>query len=278
MARPLRLQCEHALYHVTSRGNARQAIVKTQADRQAFLDGLAQVVDRFGWRCHAYCLMNNHYHLLVETPNPNLSQGMRQLNGPYTQGFNRRHRRVGHVFQGRFKAILVERESHLLELCRYVVLNPVRARMVEHPEDWTWSNYRATAGLEPCPPFLEVTWTWEQLAVRPSTAQRRYQVFVAQGIGHESPWEHLRGQVYLGDETFVAKHQPGKRLQEIARQQTHAVRPRLSTLLPRTNQSPLAIAEAYRIHGYRMREIANHVGLHYSTISRRIRQIEKERT
>ena len=167
MASPLRLQFEHALYHVTSRGNARQAIVKTQADRQAFLDGLAQVVDRFGWRCHAYCLMNNHYHLLVETPFPNLSQGMRQLNGPYTQGYNRRHRRVGHVFQGRFKAILVEREVHLLELCRYVVLNPVRAHLVDHPEDWAWSNYRATAGLESGPPFLHIAWTWNSLGSVP---------------------------------------------------------------------------------------------------------------
>ncbi len=278
MARPLRLQFEHALYHVTSRGNARQAIVKTQADRQAFLACLAQVVDRFAWQCHAYCLMNNHYHLLVETPHPNLSQGMRQLNGPYTQGFNRRHRRVGHVFQGRFKAILVEREAHLLELCRYVVLNPVRAQMVKHAEEWAWSNYRATAGLEPCPPFLDVAWTWEQLAVRPATAQRRYQAFVAQGLGYESPWEQLRGQVYLGDAAFVAKHQPNKRLQEIARQQTHAHRPRLSMLLPRNNRSPQDIATAYRTHGYRMREIAAHVGLHYSTISRRIRQAEDART
>jgi len=278
MARPLRLQFEHALYHVTSRGNARQAIVKTVADRQAFLDGLAHVVDRFGWRCHAYCLMNNHYHLLVETPMPNLSQGMRQLNGPYTQGFNRRHRRVGHVFQGRFKAILVERDAHLLELCRYVVLNPVRAQLVEQPADWVWSNYRATAGLEPCPPFLEVAWTWEQFGVRPTTAQRRYQTFVAHGIGKPGPWEHLRGQLYLGDDRFVAKHQPGQALKEITRQQTHPIRPRLSALLRRKNTPKQALADAYRTHGYRMREIADHLGLHYSTVSRWIRQAELETT
>ncbi len=278
MARPLRLQFEHALYHVTSRGNARQAIVKTQADRQAFLDGLAQVVDRFGWRCHAYCLMNNHYHLLVETPFPNLSQGMRQLNGPYTQGYNRRHRRVGHVFQGRFKAILVEREVHLLELCRYVVLNPVRAHLVDHPEDWAWSNYRATAGLESGPPFLHIAWTWGQLGARPCTAHRRYKTFVAEGIGKPGPWEHLRGQLYLGDEAFVAKHQPGQKRQEISRRQTLAVRPRLSTLLSRKAPQPVAIAEAYRIHGYRMREIAEFLRIHYSTVSRRVRQAEEERT
>ena len=116
MARPLRIEFFHAIYHVTSRGNARQRIVKADADRQAWLRVLAQVISRFGWRCHAYCLMDNHFHLLIETPEPNLSRGMRQLNGVYTQVFNRRHQRVGHLFQGRFAAILVEKNPHLLEL------------------------------------------------------------------------------------------------------------------------------------------------------------------
>ena len=203
---------------------------------------------------------------------------MRPLNGPFTQGFNRRHRRVGHVFQGRFKAILVERETHLLELCRYVVLNPVRAHLVDQPEDWAWSSYGATAGLEPSPPFLDVGWTWEQFGVRPATAQRRYQTFVAEGLGKPGPWEHLRGQLYLGSETFVTKHQPGQSLKEISRQQTVAVRPRLSTLLPKQDTPRQAIAGAYRTHGYQMREIADYLGLHYSTVSRRIRQAEEDGT
>jgi len=189
MARPLRLQFPNALYHVTSRGNARQKIVRHDADRQAWLAALAQVVTRFGWRCYAYWLMNNHYHLLVETPSPNLAQGMRQLNGPYTQGFNRRHRQVGHVFQGRYKAILVEREAHFLALCRYVVLNPVRARLVAQPEDWAWSSYRATAGLAEGPPYLTVEGIWEQFGARPTMAIRRYRAFVAEGIGEQGPWD-----------------------------------------------------------------------------------------
>jgi putative transposase len=130
MARPLRLEFAGAIYHLTSRGNARQKVFFSDADRELFLSTLAGVVSRYGWFCHAYCLMANHYHLLIETPKANLSIGMRQLNGIYTQSFNRRHNRVGHLFQGRFKAIVVERESHLLELCRYIVLNPRRVKAV----------------------------------------------------------------------------------------------------------------------------------------------------
>jgi putative transposase len=124
MACPLRL--EFAVYHLTSRGNGRQKIFFTDTDRELFLGTLAHVVSRYGWLCHAYCLMNNHYHLLIETPKRNLSIGMHQLKGNNSQASNRRHKRVGHLFQGRYKAILVEKEAHLLELCRYVVLNPLR--------------------------------------------------------------------------------------------------------------------------------------------------------
>jgi REP element-mobilizing transposase RayT len=158
MARPLRIEFAGALYHVTSRGNERRAIFFSDDDRLAFLGILADVVDRFNWLCHAYCLMTNHYHLLVETADANLSKGMRQLNGVYTQYVNRTHQRVGHLFQGRFKGILVQRDSYLLELARYIVLNPVRAGMVSHPADWPWSSYRGTVGLEEPPAFLTTDW------------------------------------------------------------------------------------------------------------------------
>ena len=156
MARPLRVEFPHAVYHLTSRGNARQNIVRDDRDRAAWLAVLDQVIERFGWLCHASCLRDNHYHLVVETPRPNVSGGMRQLNGVYTQQFNRRHRRVGHLLQGRFKAILVEKDPHLLELCRYVVLNPVRAGLVARPERWCWSSYRATVGAAAVPGYLTV--------------------------------------------------------------------------------------------------------------------------
>ena len=126
MTRPLRIEFPGGVYHITSRGNGQQEIFLTEADRELFLDLLGQAIDRFQWLCHAYCLMANHYHLLIETPEANLSRGMRHLNGVYTQRFNRQHQRGGHVFQGRYKAIVVQKDSHLLALCRYVVLNPGR--------------------------------------------------------------------------------------------------------------------------------------------------------
>jgi REP element-mobilizing transposase RayT len=132
MARPLRIEFAGALYHVTARGDRQENIFVTDADRISFLEILKQVVERFNWLVHAYCLMDNHYHLLVETPDGNLGQGMRQLNGVFTQTSNRNHNRVGHVFQGRYKAILIQKDSYLLELSRYIVLNPVRARMVKY--------------------------------------------------------------------------------------------------------------------------------------------------
>jgi putative transposase len=142
MARPLRIEYPGAMYHITSRGNARPPVFDDDRDRRAFLMILEDVVRRYHWLCHAFCLMDNH--LLVETVNGNVCLGMRHLNGVYTQAFNRRHHRVGHVFQGRFTSVLVEQASSLLELCRYVVLNPVRAGIVKHPGAYKWSSYQAT--------------------------------------------------------------------------------------------------------------------------------------
>ncbi len=161
MARPLRLNFAGGVYHVTARGNERKALVRDDRDRARFVDTLAQMVQQYRVACHAWVLMTNHYHLLLETPTPNLSLAIRHLNGVYTQAFHRRHRRVGHLFQGRFKAIVVEKEAHLLELCRYVVLNPARAGLVAHPRRYGWSSYRATAGEAPVPSWLTVDWTLE---------------------------------------------------------------------------------------------------------------------
>ena len=154
MSRPIRIEFSGALYHVTSRGDRREAIYEDDVDRERFLSVLGQVSEDFNWVCHAWCLMDNHYHLLIETPDGNLSKGMRQLNGVYTQYSNRRHRRVGHLFQGRYKAILIDGDSYLLELARYVVLNPVRAGMVKGPGEWPWSSYLAMVGKQSSPPWL----------------------------------------------------------------------------------------------------------------------------
>ena len=264
-----------AVYHVTSRGNARQDIVRDDRDRMQFLTLLAHVVDRYGWLCHAYCLMDNHYHLLIETPQPNLSLGMRQLNGRYTQVYNRQHARVGHLFQGRFTAILVEKEAHLLELCRYVVLNPVRAKLAPHPRQWAWSSYRATVGETKAPAWLTTDWILGQFGARVGLSRERYRTFVAEGRGGPRPWGQLTGQIYLGSEAFVAQHQPDRVIRDIPRRQTQAHRPSLRVLFQRKGESAQLIHTAYRRYGYRLVEIADHLGVHAATVSRRLKQAEQ---
>ncbi len=203
VSRPLRLEHAGALWHVTARGNERRPIFRDDADRREFLDVLARVVTLFRWRLHAWVLMGNHYHLLLETPEPTLSRGMRQLNGSFTQRFNRRHGRVGHLFQGRFHSVLVEKDSHLLELARYVVLNPVRAGLSKTAAGWPWSSFRATAGLERPPAWLETRATLEAFGTQRGRALERYRAFVSDG--HRSrydPWEQVQGQIYLGGDRF----------------------------------------------------------------------------
>lgn len=280
MSRPLRIAFPGAIYHVTSRGNARAAIFIDNDDKQQFLQLLAFCVVRFNWVCHAYCLMDNHFHLLIETPDANLQEGMRQLNGSYTQRFNRGHGRVGHLFQGRYKAILVERDSYLLELCRYLVLNPVRANMVAHAGQYPWSSYQATAGLATCPDWLHTDWLLGQFAKRKSNAQKKYSQFVIEGVQSESPWKKLQGQVLLGDTSFVDLLRPYLNGQEkhveVPKAQRLIARPSLATLF--ADDIPLnklkrdeSIRRAYSQHGYSMAEIGRFVGLHYSAVSRIVR-------
>lgn len=281
MARPLRLEFPGAIYHITSRGNARLPIFEDDPDRQRFLFILQEVVKRFNWLCHAYCLMDNHYHLVVETVDGNLSQGMRHLNGVYTQDFNRRHNRTGHVFQGRYKSILVEREGYLLELCRYVVLNPVRAGEVSQPGEYPWSSYRGTAGLGKVPPFLSADWILGQFAGRRPEAQSRYRRFVLAGTGEPSLWEKLRAQCILGTEEFIGKIKPALEdkfhLSEIPRRERLVSRPSLERLLEKgqpknKRERNEAILSAHLEYGYSLLEIARHVGLHYTTISKIVKQ------
>lgn len=228
MARQLRLEFAGALYHVTARGNARQAIYADDQDRAHFLDLLAREIVQQRWRCYAYCLMDNHYHVLLETPEPTLSQGMRRLNGRYTQSFNRRHARVGHVLQGRFKSILVDKESYFLELSRYIVLNPVRAQVVRTPQEWPWSSYPATVGMRQAPDWLAVDEVLGFFDREARAAQRAYRQFVREGIGQPSPWAKLRGQIFLGSDTFLARMERclrGKPVANVPVAQTQPCRP-----------------------------------------------------
>ncbi len=279
MARPLRIEYPGALYHVTSRGDRQEAIFDDDQDRIAFLDVLGEVVSRFRWRCHAYCLMGNHYHLMIETPEANLSKGMRQLNGVFTQGSNRRHKRSGHLFQGRYKAIHVDRNSYFLELARYIVLNPVRAAIVRHPHLWAWSSYSATTGTFPAPVWLTTDDLLAEFGKRGAGARRKYQQFIEEGMGAESIWKDLKAQIYLGDEDFVEQMRGklGGRDEDvnIPRVQQRGPAPKLGTIRRQHKNRDDAIQAAYETGAYSYQQIAKEFGVHFTTVGRIVRQSMK---
>ena len=276
MARPLRIEFSGALYHVTSRGDRRESIFEDDEDRLMFLQTLAEVVQRFNWLCHGYCLMTNHYHLIVETPDANLSKGMRHLNGVFTQASNRRHKRAGHLFQGRFKGILVDKDNYLLELSRYVVLNPVRADMVKQPMQWKWSSYGAMVGQVPVLSWLTVDTILVQFGKRRTNAQQRYKDFVKQGIKSGSIWSELRQQIFLGDEKFVKQMQRKVGIQgdelSIPLAQRRAPAPSIAQIAAKYPDRNKAIATAYSTGVYSYREIGQHFGLHIATVGRVVRE------
>jgi REP element-mobilizing transposase RayT len=204
MARPLRIEFPGAVYHVTSRGNERRSIFRCDRDRKAFLGFLASAIGRFGWSVTAWVLMSNHFHLVIQTPEPNLSRGMQWLNGSYAAWFNARHQRSGHLFQGRFKAILIEKESYFSEVLRYVVLNPVRAGIVNSPEAYRWSSYRATVGLDSAPEWLDTTAVLTGFDDDHSVAQVRYRDFVFDRIeSTDCLWDQLTNGMYLGTDQWA---------------------------------------------------------------------------
>jgi REP element-mobilizing transposase RayT len=274
MARPLRIEFPGALYHITTRGDRHEAIYADDDDREAFLQRLGQVVRDFNWICDAYCLMTNHYHLVIETPDGNLSQGMRQLNGVFTQYSNRRHQQTGHLFQGRFKAILVDGDAYWLELARYVVLNPVRAGMVADPGEWPWSSHRPMIGRAPTPKWLAKDRLLAAFDRRRPTAVRHWKRFVAEGIGAESIWRHLNQQAFLGDDAFVTRSlNQAKTANDIniPKIQRRPPPPSLETIAQKHPDRDDAIVAAYATGGYSYQEIGAHFGLHFTTVGRIVR-------
>ena len=266
MSRPLRLEFPGALYHVTSRGNGRKNIYLEESDFELFLDVLNSVCTQFNWVIHAYCLMNNHYHLLIETSDANLSKGMRQLNGVFTQSINRKHHRVGHLFQGRYKSILVDKDAYLLELCRYIVLNPVRAKMVDTPDDWLWSSWHCMVGKQASPSWLATDVLLNNFDKKRTVAIAEYVLFVGKGI-NRTIWDDLQHQIFLGDDTFVEKHQLLQEqlegdVSEIPFKQRSVSPLNLTEYLTLSDTRNEAIIKAYQSGGYTMKEIGTYFKIH----------------
>lgn len=204
MARPLRLDFAGAVHHVTSRGNERRNIFRCDADRRMFLHFLALAVNRFRWSVSAYVLMTNHFHLVIETREANLSRGMHWLNTSYAGWFNHKHKRTGHLFQGRFHSFLIEKSSYFTEVLRYVVMNPVRAKMVTRPEDHPWSSFRATAGLEAAPDWLDSESALAMFGPDCESAGIAYQRFVAAFLdSDESLWDRVQHGIFLGSDAWM---------------------------------------------------------------------------
>jgi len=286
MSRPLRIEFPGAIYHVTSRGDRREPIFDDDQDRELLLSVVAQALDRFDAQALAYCLMGNHYHFVLHTRAANLSRLMRHVNGVYTQAYNRRHGKVGHLLQGRFKAVLVDRDEYLLEVCRYVELNPVRAGLVEEPGDWVWSSYRAHVCQVPTPGWLDTDGLHGYLLGRsaqsPADRRRaaaRYVQLVAAARDLRL-WESaLRQQIYLGSEAFVERMQQQMlssraNTTEVPRAQrtpAGSATPELALrALKSGHGSDAELARCYRTSGVTMAQIAAAIGVSVPTVSRRI--------
>jgi REP element-mobilizing transposase RayT len=262
-----------------ARGNRKGSIFERDADRHLLLRTVQQATDRYEVRCLAFCLMQNHYHLVLDTPRGNLSDAMRHINGTYTQASNRVHQRTGHLFEGRFHSIVVDRDSYLRELARYVVLNPVRARLVGDPTAWPWSSYRATAGLEPAPSFLDVNWIEDAFGGGRLEAQVKYRCYVNDALTKTARLDMsppVLGTIEFKEDVRaeVDVEQSGCRT---PRSWRALARPSLSDLfgtdrLTHQERNQL-VAKAHLTYGYRLSEIALFLRLHPSSASAIFRRL-----
>lgn len=278
MSRPLRIEHDGACYHVTSRGDRRSTIFRTDSDRLTWLALLAETCERFDFAVHAYCQMGNHFHLVVQTRHGQLARGMRFINSNYSQYFNRQHGLVGHVFQGRYHAILCQESEYLMELWRYTLLNPVRARLVAHPGQWLWSSYGAMVGTVDAPTWLERDIALARFGSDHGTAIDAFEAFVLAGIGQASPLGAVRNQLLLGDDEFcerAAQLEHPRDLREINRSQRRAIVLPLPEYFDTKENWKLAMAKAYLSQAYTMTEIAEYCQVSVRTVSRAVNAYRK---
>lgn len=276
MARPLRVHLPNACYHVMSRGNAKQRIFKNRIDFLSYFRLLERGLDRFGATCLAYCAMWNHVHLILKAgPHP-IARLMQHVNSAYCQGFNRRHGRVGHVLQGRYKALLIDTDDYLLRALRYVMLNPVESRYVRHPGKWPWSSYSALAGRCQAPVFLAAADVWAVFEDDVSRAQEQFALFVAAG----DPMLYPEGPLVFGSEalrtrvaTLVAPLRP---CIDFSYAERLVDRPPLAVVFGGVTDAESenqAVCDAFLRHAYTLREIGQFLNKHPSTIWTHVRGV-----
>jgi len=291
MARPLRIEYPGAFYHVTSRGNEQKDIFKSQRDRGKFLEYLESATTRYGAVIHAYCQMSNHYHLLLETPGGNLSQIMRHINGAYTTYFNVKRKRAGHLFQGRYKAILIEADEYLAELSRYIHLNPVRVGIVERPEQYQWSSYPSYTGHSKPPAWLRTGFILGCFTKRTEDAHKKYRTFVEDRLvkEYESPLTKAIGTSILGSAAFVeeisATYLQGKEDGNIPALRQFASWPTPKEIMKEAQAEfaddeklarRAAIYLCHKYSGMRLREIGEHFDVRDTAISEASRRFARE--
>ncbi|MFT7688837.1 MAG: putative transposase [Candidatus Azotimanducaceae bacterium] len=279
MSRPVRIEFPGAHYHVTSKGTQDGSVFLDNEDRLAFLNVLETVVSRFAWLLHCYVLMDSHYHIIVECPKANLSKGMRQLNGVYTQHFNRRHEEEGSLFKGRFKSVLFEAKTYLLPLSRHVVLNPVRLGVSSSAQTYRWSSHRVLGGAIKQPNFLHIDTLLGSFEGSLKEKQSQYKEYVKAGVHLDSPLLEKSSQVLLGSAKFIGQMQPildGEKLAK--RGPVRALRRRsLPVLFKKVSAMSKSernglIKRAHIDHAYTLMEIGDHLGLHYTTVSKVVNQ------
>jgi len=271
MARPLRIEFPGAVYFITSVGNQNQNVFLDSEDGKSWIEVFERVCDRFGWICYAFCLMGSRYMIVVETPEPNLSKGMRQLNGIYTQSFNRRHSSGGHLFQGRFKSVLVQKEKYLAELVRYILYLPVKSGFAKYPQQFKWSSCKFLFDREECP-------AWINDKYLKSLYNDLENSFSDGNPPDEAILKNIKKQIFLGDEDYISKLQKyvskDKDLREIPRIQR--AKP-LNEFVKSSGSKENAIAKAYLSGDYTLQQLADYFSLHYSTISRIVKEYETSR-
>ena len=274
MARPLRVEFPGALYYISSVGNGGNPIFKDSSDGNIWLNVFDNVCNRFNWECLSYCLMSDRYHLIVRTPEANLSKGMRQLNGNYTQNYNRKHNVGGHVFQGRYKSVLVQESEYLLPLIKYITLLPQRAGFVNHPSQFKWCSSKYLYAKEDIPNWMELSWFEEEFSSDISS----FDEFL--DIPEESEiLNKVTKQIYLGDDNFILSIQKKltneKLSEEIPNTQlTKPISFVFESYMKSSKDKNEALAKTYLTGDYTLKEIGDYMGMHYSSVSKIVKEYE----